>query len=89
VSCGVQGIELLESAVHESPASVLVAEPFIFNLCECRFDPHLTNHKCDCPATLYELRSSTAMDNKRELLIEVAKWSGDGLKATCLKMPPN
>ncbi|KIM66001.1 hypothetical protein SCLCIDRAFT_111592 [Scleroderma citrinum Foug A] len=66
------GIELLESAVHESPASVLVAEPFIFNL-----------------STLYELRSSTAMDNKRELLIEVAKWSGDGLKATCLKMPPN
>lgn len=66
------GIELLESAVHESPASVLVAEPFIFNI-----------------STLYELRSSTAMDNKRELLIEVAKWSGDGLKATCLKMPPN
>ncbi|KAL4065832.1 hypothetical protein J3A83DRAFT_4098750 [Scleroderma citrinum] len=66
------GIELLESAMRESPASVLVAEPFIFNL-----------------STLYELRSSTAMDNKRELLVEVARWSGDGLKATCLKMPPN
>ncbi|KAG6335842.1 hypothetical protein ID866_3256 [Astraeus odoratus] len=66
------GIELLESAVRASPASVLVAEPFIFNL-----------------STLYELRSATAMDKKRELLVEVARWSGDGLKTTCLKMPSN
>ena len=38
-------------------------------------------------ATLYELRSSTAADKKRELLIEVAKWAGDGLRVACLKMP--
>ncbi|KAJ7334216.1 hypothetical protein DFH08DRAFT_707355 [Mycena albidolilacea] len=38
-------------------------------------------------STLYELRSATAIENKRNLLIEVAKWSGDGLKTTCLKMP--
>ncbi|KAJ6581568.1 hypothetical protein B0H19DRAFT_930624 [Mycena capillaripes] len=40
-------------------------------------------------STLYELRSATAIENKRNLLIEVAKWSGDGLKTTCLKMPTN
>ncbi|KAJ7654415.1 hypothetical protein DFH06DRAFT_513816 [Mycena polygramma] len=40
-------------------------------------------------STLYELRSVTAIENKRNLLIEVAKWSGDGLKTTCLKMPTN
>ena len=38
-------------------------------------------------ATLYELHSATAVDKKRDLLIEVAKGSGDGLKTTCLKMP--
>ncbi|KAH9967235.1 hypothetical protein BC827DRAFT_1123148 [Russula dissimulans] len=38
-------------------------------------------------STLYELRSSIAADKKRELLIEIAKWSGDGLRTTCLKMP--
>ncbi|KAK7025241.1 trafficking protein particle complex subunit 12 [Favolaschia claudopus] len=38
-------------------------------------------------STLYELRSATAIENKRNLLVEVAKWSGDGLKTTCLKMP--
>ncbi|KAI0289448.1 hypothetical protein BC826DRAFT_1031882, partial [Russula brevipes] len=40
-------------------------------------------------STLYELRSSIAADKKRELLVEVAKWSGDGLRTTCLKMPTN
>jgi len=38
-------------------------------------------------STLYELHSATAAEKKRDLLIEVAKWSGDGLKTTCLKMP--
>ena len=38
-------------------------------------------------STLYELWSSTAADKKRELLIKVTKWSGDGLHTTCLKMP--
>ncbi|KIJ55357.1 hypothetical protein M422DRAFT_220011 [Sphaerobolus stellatus SS14] len=39
-------------------------------------------------STLYELRSSIAWKKKRQLLIDVAKWSGDGLKASCLKLPP-
>ena len=38
--------------------------------------------------TLYELRSMTRFE-KKELLIEVAKWSGDGPKTHCLKMPAN
>ncbi|KAI0705216.1 hypothetical protein BC835DRAFT_1403779 [Cytidiella melzeri] len=38
-------------------------------------------------STLYELRSATAAQKKRELLIEVAKWAGDGLRTACLKMP--
>ncbi|OBZ74047.1 Trafficking protein particle complex subunit 12 [Grifola frondosa] len=40
-------------------------------------------------STLYELRSATGADKKRDLLIEVAKWAGDGLRTTCLKMPSN
>lgn len=40
-------------------------------------------------ATLYELRSASGADKKRELLVEVAKWAGDGLRTTCLKMPTN
>jgi len=65
-----EGIDVLEAALRASPSSVVVAEPFLFNL-----------------STLYELRSAAGADKKRELLIEVAKWSGDGLKTTCLKMP--
>ena len=49
----------------------------------------LSEHIASFIATLYELRSSIAADKKRELLIEVAKWSGDGLRTTCLKMPTN
>jgi len=40
-------------------------------------------------STMYELRSTAGMDKKRDLLIEVAKWAGDGLRTTCLKMPTN
>ncbi|RDB20833.1 Trafficking protein particle complex subunit 12 [Hypsizygus marmoreus] len=65
-----EGIDTLEVALKASPSSVVVAEPFLFNL-----------------STLYELRSATAVENKRNLLLEVAKWSGDGLRTTCLKMP--
>lgn len=65
-----EGIEVLEAALHSSPSTVVVAEPYLFNL-----------------STLYELHSPTAVEKKRDLLIEVAKWSGDGLKTTCLKMP--
>ncbi|KAG6833005.1 hypothetical protein H0H87_012591 [Tephrocybe sp. NHM501043] len=67
-----QGIDVLETALKASPSSVVVAEPFLFNL-----------------STLYELRSATAAENKRNLLLEVAQWSGDGLRTTCLKMPTN
>ncbi|KAF9048299.1 hypothetical protein BDZ89DRAFT_1089186 [Hymenopellis radicata] len=65
-----EGIDVLERALGTSPSSVVVAEPFLFNL-----------------STLYELRSATATEKKRELLIQVAQWSGDGLRTTCLKMP--
>ncbi|KAF8323540.1 uncharacterized protein EI90DRAFT_3282129 [Cantharellus anzutake] len=37
-------------------------------------------------ATLYELRSSTASIKKHELLVEAARWSGDGIRGTCLKL---
>ncbi|KAK7061051.1 hypothetical protein VNI00_000786 [Paramarasmius palmivorus] len=67
-----EGIDVLEKALRSSPSTVVVAEPFLFNL-----------------STLYELRSATATQKKLELLIEVAKWSGDGLKVSCLKMPSN
>ncbi|KIP01161.1 hypothetical protein PHLGIDRAFT_123601 [Phlebiopsis gigantea 11061_1 CR5-6] len=48
----------------------------------CVTEPFLFNL-----STLYELRSNTAADKKRELLVEVAKWAGDGLRTSCLKMP--
>ncbi|EAU90505.2 hypothetical protein CC1G_00889 [Coprinopsis cinerea okayama7 len=67
-----EAIEILESALKASPSSVVVAEPFLFNL-----------------STLYELKSMVGFEKKRQLLVEVAKWSGDGLKATCLKLPAN
>ncbi|TCD71852.1 hypothetical protein EIP91_003195 [Steccherinum ochraceum] len=40
-------------------------------------------------STLYELRANIVSEKKRELLVEVAKWAGDGLRTTCLKMPAN
>ncbi|KAH9911879.1 hypothetical protein B0H21DRAFT_828887 [Amylocystis lapponica] len=40
-------------------------------------------------STMYELRSTAGVDKKRDLLVEVAKWAGDGLRTTCLKMPTN
>ncbi|KAI0654039.1 hypothetical protein C8Q70DRAFT_1030630 [Cubamyces menziesii] len=49
----------------------------------CFQSPVLTNSI----ATLYELRSAAGADKKRELLVEVAKWAGDGLRTTCLKLP--
>jgi len=67
-----EGIEVLEAALHASPSSVVVAEPFLFNM-----------------STLYELRSTSGFEKKKELLVEVAKWSGDGLRTNCLKMPAN
>ncbi|TFK39810.1 hypothetical protein BDQ12DRAFT_681260 [Crucibulum laeve] len=67
-----EGIDVLEAALKASPSSVVVAEPFLFNL-----------------STLYELRSTSGVEKKRDLLVEVAQWSGDGLRATCLKLPAN
>jgi len=66
------GIEVLEKGLKSSPSSLVVVEPFLFNL-----------------STLYELRSTAGFEKKKELLVEVAKWSGDGLKTNCLKMPAN
>ena len=88
-----EGIEVLEAALEASPSTLAMAEPFLFNLCAyLRFSYfhiwlHLTTVTLCLIATLYELRSSIAADKKRELLVEVAKWSGDGLRTTCLKMP--
>ncbi|KAF8653535.1 hypothetical protein AX16_003900 [Volvariella volvacea WC 439] len=65
-----EAIDILESALANSPSTVVTAEPFLFNL-----------------ATLYELRSSSSLEQKKKLLVEVAKWSGDGLRTACLKMP--
>ncbi|KAF5361976.1 hypothetical protein D9756_002342 [Leucocoprinus leucothites] len=67
-----EAIEVLERALKSSPSTVVVAEPFLFNL-----------------STLYELRSAAGLEKKKDLLIEVAKWSGDGLRVNCLKMPTN
>jgi len=49
----------------------------------------LSNLIFRCTATLYELRSTAGFEKKKELLVDVAKWSGDGLKTNCLKMPAN
>ncbi|KAI0642124.1 hypothetical protein C8Q79DRAFT_918591 [Trametes meyenii] len=65
-----EAVEVLESGLRASPAAIVSAEPFLFNL-----------------STLYELRSAAGADKKRELLVEVAKWAGDGLRTTCLKLP--
>lgn len=40
-------------------------------------------------ATLYELRSTNGFEKKKELLVEAAKWGGDGLRTNCLKLPAN
>lgn len=50
--------------------------------CHLNFGVHPT-------ATLYELRASFGMELKKDLLIQVAQLSGDGLRTTCLKMPTN
>ena len=60
----------------------------MFNLCEydlLKWGPML-NELSILVATLYELRSATAAANKRELLVETAKWSGDGFRAAALKL---
>jgi hypothetical protein len=35
---------------------------------------------------MYELQSSTAMDRKIGMLLQVSQWSGDGLRHTALKL---
>jgi hypothetical protein len=69
----------MEKALKTSPESV-IAEPFLFNLCTCRLSLSILTYLTTVlSATLYELRSATAIENKRNLLIEVAKWSGGAL----------
>ena len=87
-----QGVEVLEGALRASPATIVTAEPFLFNLCKSTSYPSVQpSISCSFSsiATLYELRSAAGADKKRDLLIEVAKWAGDGLRTTCLKMPTN
>ena len=66
-----------------------MAEPFLFNLgllssSRSVYPLYLT---FAVSATLYELRAHTVMEKKRAVLIEVAKWSGDGLRPNALKLP--
>ncbi len=49
----------------------------------------MSNLKGYFSATLYELRANVGLEKKKELLITVAEWSGDGLRTNCLKMPVN
>ena len=86
----------MEAALQASPSTLAMAEPFLFLFNCAGFNSlfylfALSEHGVPrlFTATLYELRSPIAADKKRELLIEVAKWSGDGLRTTCLKMPTN
>jgi hypothetical protein len=64
----------------------MISEPYIFNL------GLSTIHEVDLvalvlfAATLYELHSKTAVGRKTKLLIAAAKWNGDGLKTSVLKL---
>jgi hypothetical protein len=90
-----EAIEKMESIFHSSPAAATVAEPFLFNLGTPPLSQNRRSHNSSdsgttsspLSATLYEMQSSITLSKKRDLLVEVAKWSGDGLKTTCLKMP--
>ena len=59
-----------------------MTERFLFNCCACFalffFSLHFLNG-------VYFV--SIAVGKKRELLIEIVKWSRDGLRTMCLKMP--
>lgn len=79
---------LLEEAIKLSPSATLAAEPLLFNLCKLHIISAQYSANQDV-ATMYELRSAAGADKKRNLLTEVAKWAGDGLRITCLKMPTN
>lgn len=84
-----QAIQVLEGALQASPLAVTTAEPYLFNLCEWGISFSASQYRLiitHTPATLYELRAGLTLSKKRDLLIEVAKWSGDGLRTTCLKM---
>ena len=83
------GIRLLEEAIKLSPSTTLAAEPLLFNLCKWRRSSRVLYAAEPLTATMYELRSAAGADKKRNLLVEVAKWAGDGLRTTCLKMPSN
>ncbi len=77
--------QTLEKALKAFPSSFVIAEPLLFNL---GTSIYLAMHRNsdNFEATLYELKSSTASIKKRELLVEAAKWSGDGIRSTCLKL---
>jgi hypothetical protein len=47
----------------------------------------LVSFHTDIPkATMYELQSNTGMERKIGVLLQVAQWSGDGMRHTALKL---
>jgi hypothetical protein len=84
-----QAISVLEKATYNSPSTAVIAEPFLFNLGLLAFLDSSIRLLSDFSGVsdAYELRAHTVMEKKRALLIEVAKWSGDGLRPTALKLP--
>ncbi len=67
-----------------SRRTVFVQSLFVSFLC-CSYEGDAADFRQLVTATLYELRSAAGLEKKKDLLIEVAKWSGDGLKIGCLK----
>lgn len=87
-----QGIHYMETALRASPGTVGNVEPFLFNLGELLvgkrpFKVSYLVRDGAFTATLYELRTASNIDKKCGLLLEIAQWAGDGLRANCLKLP--
>jgi hypothetical protein len=77
-----EGTQVLEAALQASPPTLAMTKPFLFSLCACFTLFFLSLHFLNTPYF-----ASIAVGKKRELLIEVAKWSGNALRTTCHKMP--
>jgi len=74
--------------MKNSPSIIGSTEPFLFNLGEQAGAHHpFMSDELNFSATLYELRTARSYEKKTALLVEVAKWAGDGLRANCLKLP--
>ncbi|KAG8966701.1 hypothetical protein FRC03_011449 [Tulasnella sp. 419] len=77
LSVALLGIGKLQEGIHWLEEAFRISPSTVGNV-----EPFLFNL-----ATLYELRTATSHDKKKSLLVEVAKWAGDGLRANCLKLP--